>query len=183
MTFRRVIGDGIEIRQFELADAGAVFASVERNREYLREWLPWVDATHSPDDVRRFISRSLEQFRNNQGPSAGIWLDGALNGSVGCHPIDWADRCCSIGYWLDPAHRGKGVVTRCCASLLDYLFNGVGVHRVEIRCGTGNTASCAIPARLGFTREGILYEAQWVPDRWVDLVVWGMLKQNWKGRK
>jgi len=56
------------------------------------------------------------------------------------------------------------------------------MHRVEIRCGTGNHRSCAVPERLGFTREGVLREAQWVSGRWVDLVVWGMLEQEWKGR-
>jgi len=64
--------------------------------------------------------------------------------------------------------------------MLDYLFEELGLHRVEIRCGTGNTRSCAIPERLGFTREGLLREAEWVNDRWLDLLVWGMLEVEWR---
>ena len=54
------------------------------------------------------------------------------------------------------------------------------MHRVEIRCATGNTRSCAIPARLGFTREGVLREAEIVGGRFLDLVVWSLLEQDYQ---
>jgi ribosomal-protein-serine acetyltransferase len=181
--FRLAVAPGIEIRLFQMRDAEAVFAVVDRNREYLRQWLPWVDHTHSAEDVRQFIARVLAQFAADQGPQAGIWIEGDYRGSVGCHPVDWANRSCSIGYWIEAAQQGKGVITRCCATLLDYLFDEMGLHRVEIRCGAGNTRSCAIPERLGFTREGVARQGEWVNDRWVDLVVWGMLEEEWRARR
>jgi ribosomal-protein-serine acetyltransferase len=178
--FRRTVAPGIEMRQFELRDAETIFAVVERNREHLRKWLPWVEGTHSPEDVRPFILRAQAQFEAGQGPNAGVWVDGVLAGNVGCHAIHWANRNCSLGYWIDAAQQGKGLITRCCAAMLDYLFDELHLHRVEIRCGTGNTRSCAIPERLGFTREGLLRESEWVNDRWVDLVVWGMIREQWR---
>jgi ribosomal-protein-serine acetyltransferase len=178
--FRITVAPGIELKLLETADAKPLFAVVERNRVRLRQWLPWVDQTRSPEDIRLFILRVLDQEQANLGPQAGIWVDGVLSGTVGCHPIDWANRNCSLGYWLDCAHEGKGVITRCCASLLDYLFDELGIHRVVIQCGTGNARSCAIPERLGFSREGVLREAEWVNDHWVDLVVWGILEEDWR---
>jgi len=169
------------VRQFEPHEAEAVFASVERNRAYLREWLPWVDPTQSAQVVREFIHRSRVQYDNHQGPSCGIWMDGESIGSIGCHPIDWANRQAAIGYWIDPRHSGKGLVTQCCILLIDYLFD-LGIHRVVIQCGTRNTKSCAIPRRLGFVREGVMREGQWVNDRWVDLEVWSMLEDEWRKR-
>jgi ribosomal-protein-serine acetyltransferase len=171
---------GVEMKLFETSEAPRLFALVEQNRDRLRRWLPWVDQTHTPDEVRLFILRVLDQYHSNQGPQTGIWVDGVLAGTVGCHPIDWANRNCSIGYWVDSAQEGKGVITRSCAVLLDYLFDELGLHRVEIRCGTGNSRSCAIPQRLGFTKEGIAREAEWVGGRWVDLVVWGILEETWR---
>lgn len=178
--FQRTVAPGIEMRQFEPRDAETVFAVVDRNREYLRQWLPWVDGSRSPEDIRLFIARAQAQFEAGQGPNVGVWVEGVLAGNVGCHPIDWAHRSCSLGYWIDAAQQGKGTITRCCAAMLDHLFDGLRLHRVEIRCGTGNTRSCAIPERLGFTREGLLRQAEWVNDRWVDLVVWGMLEDQWR---
>jgi ribosomal-protein-serine acetyltransferase len=181
--FVRKVVPGIELRLFQLSDAEPIFAVVERNRAYLREWLPWVDVTASPEDLRRFIAKVQEQFAAGRGPQCGIWVDGGFAGSVGCHPIDWANRSCSIGYWIGQRHRGKGVVTRCCESLLDYLFEDLGLHRVSIQCGVGNLRSSAIPERLGFTREGITRDGEWVNDRWLDLVGWGMLEHDWRARK
>jgi ribosomal-protein-serine acetyltransferase len=181
--FHRRVAAGIEIKLFQPADAAAVFELTERDRSYLREWLPWVDRTHSATDVRQFIAEMvLPQWRDNRGPQCGIWLEGTLAGSIGCHPIDWQNRACSLGYWIASQHQGRGIVTRCAATMLDYLFGEMTLHRVVIQCGTGNVRSCAVPQRLRFTREGIAREAEWVGGRWVDLVVWSILYAEWSAR-
>jgi ribosomal-protein-serine acetyltransferase len=59
----------------------------------------------------------------------------------------------------------------------------LGLHRVTIHCGVENARSCAIPERLGFTREGITRDGEWVNDRWLDLVAWGMLEHDWRARR
>ena len=111
-----------------------------------------------PDGEETSYQASSKLYHPGHGGAAF----GAIIGAIGCHPIDWANRHCSIGYWIDAGDQRKGLVTRCCASMLDYLFDNVGLHRVEIRCGTANTRSCAIPQRLGFTREGVCFQADWV---------------------
>jgi ribosomal-protein-serine acetyltransferase len=181
--FHRVVARGLELRQFEPADAEAVFAMIDRNRARLREWLYWVDRTESAEQVREFIDAARQQWDEGLGPNAAILLDGKIGGSMGSHRFDLDRRNCSIGYWIDEAHAGKGIVTRCSAALLDYLFDEAGMHRVEIRCGTANARSCAIPERLGFTREGVLREAEWVGGRWIDLIVWGALEEEWRARR
>jgi ribosomal-protein-serine acetyltransferase len=181
--FVRPVAPGIELRLFDLKDADELFAVIEAERAHLREWLPWVDFSRSADDLRHFIERVRNQFALNQGPQAALWVDGCIAGSVGCHPIDWPNRHCSIGYWLRGSLQGRGIVSRACSAMLDYLFDELGLHRVTIQCGTGNRKSCAIPERLGFVREGVIRQGEWVNDHWVDLVVWGMLEEEWRGRR
>src|SRR5262249_13228462 len=136
--FRRSVAHGIEMRQFELRDADAVFTAVERNREYLRQWLPWVGQTRTTEDIRQVILRVTHQAETNQGPQVGIWVDGEIGGALGCHTIDWANRSSSLGYWVDAARQGRGLITQACAVMLDHLFLELALHRVEIRCGTAN---------------------------------------------
>jgi ribosomal-protein-serine acetyltransferase len=180
--FSSNLADGVELRILEERHAPDLFAAIERNRERLREWLPWVDRTHHDDQVREFIASALEQYAAGDGFHAAIWVNGNICGAIGMHAIRWEDRNVSIGYWLDAAAEGKGIMTRCVASLLDHLFTDLKLHRVEIRCGTGNRRSCSIPERLGFTREGIAREAQWVNDRFIDLMIWSMLQHEWRAK-
>lgn len=178
--FTRALGEGIELRLLEERDAEELFCTVDRNRARLRPWLNWVDRTVSAEDCRGFIRLAREQFAAREAMHVGIWEGGQLIGGSGHHRIDWTSRNTSIGYWLDSAAEGRGVVTRTCAVLLDYLFGELGLHRVEIRCATANTRSCAVPERLGFTREGILRQAEWAGDRYNDLVVWSILADEWE---
>jgi ribosomal-protein-serine acetyltransferase len=179
--FRLAVTPEIELRQLEPADAEACFETVARNRASLREWLPWVDRTHSAEDIRDYIRKvAIPQRENNQGPNCGIWVRWEYAGGLGCHPIDWGNRACSLGYWLDGRFRGRGLMTQCVTALLRYLFEELKLHRVTIRCATGNNRSCAIPERLGFRQEGVELEAEWVGGRWVDLVNWGILEQEWR---
>jgi len=180
-VFRRAVAPGIDIRLLEPGDAEAVFAAADRDRAYLREWLPWVDRTHSVEDVRRFIEEVVSpQWVGNRGPQCGIWMDGSLAGSIGCHPIDWANRSCSLGYWIESGRQGQGIVTRCVCEMLNYLFDTQRLHRVVIQCAVGNHRSCAIPERLGFTQEGVLRQAQLIGRRWLDLSTWSILEDEWR---
>lgn len=174
------IDDETELRLLKERHAEELFVLMNQNRKYLREWLPWLDTNKSLDDTEEFIKGSLEQFANNSGFQSGIWFRGRLVGVIGYHKIDWANRATSIGYWLGASFQGKGLMTKACRVLVDYAFNEFGLNRVEIRCAVENKKSRAIPQRLGFREEGIIRQAEWLYDRFVDHVVYGMLASEWQ---
>ena len=111
--------------------------------------------------------------------TTGIWAGGTLCGAIGLHPFDERHRSSSIGYWVDCGHEGRGIVTHACRAIVSEGFSEYGLHRIEIRCATGNDRSAAIAKRLGFIHEGVLREAEWLHDHWVDLNVFGMLQNVW----
>ena len=178
--FHISIDDDLELRLLEEADTAALFGLIDRNRAHLRRWLPWVDGTVVPADTTAFIEHSLQQFESNRGFQAGIWYRGTLVGVIGYHPIDWQNRQVEIGYWLGAGAQGHGVMTRACGALVDYAIYDLGLNRVQIRCATGNTRSCAVPQRLGFIREGVQLQAEWLYDHFVDLEVYRMLDREWR---
>jgi ribosomal-protein-serine acetyltransferase len=174
------IGDDAELRLLEERHAEALFALVERNREHLRRWLPWLDGTKAPGDTRAFIRSALNDFAKNNGFTAGIWYAGRLAGVIGFHGIDWAHRKTRLGYWCSAELQGRGLVTRACRALLTHAFRELGLNRVEIACATENQSSRAIPTRLGFTAEGASRDAEWLYDHFVDHVHYAMLARDWK---
>ena len=183
--FRASVRPGLELRILEERHAPIVFALVDRERPYLREWLPWVDGTLTEDDTLAFIKASLEQFGNNNGFAAGIWETSGdrhrLAGVIGTHKINWPNRKAELGYWLSREFQGKGIATEACRAVITHLLGELDLNRVEIHCATGNTKSCAIPRRLGFTLEGTLREGELCCGRYLDLNIFGMLKKDWRG--
>jgi ribosomal-protein-serine acetyltransferase len=159
--------------------AAELFALVDANRGYLRQWLPWLDQNTEVEHTRSFIRSGLERFAARDGFTCGLRHRGALAGVVGLHRVDWASRRTSLGYWLAEAHQGKGLMTRASATLLDHVFGEMGLNRVELHCAVANRRSCAIAERLGFTREGILRSHEWLYDHFVDLASYAMLAADW----
>lgn len=168
-----------EIRVFEESHAEILFQLIERNRGSLRQWLPWLDWSHTPADIAEHIRQSYSRFQQSNGFSAGIWIEGRLAGAIGIHAVDSRHRSSSIGYWLANEYRGAGVMTQSCSAVISAAFRHYRLHRVEIRCAAANLKSCAIPIRLGFTYEGTLREAEWLYDHFVDLHVYSMLEHDW----
>ncbi|QDU64062.1 Putative ribosomal N-acetyltransferase YdaF [Planctomycetes bacterium Pan216] len=169
-----------ELRPVALGDAEELFALVDRHRGSLRQWLPWLDDCTRLNQTRENLERALEQMEEDQGPHLTIRVRGVIVGRIGFHSIDWTNRRTSLGYWLAPEARGRGIMTRSCRALIDYALVERRLNRVEIRCAEGNRASRAIPERLGFPCEGKLAQAQWLYDHYVDLVVYRMLADEWR---
>ncbi len=177
------IDDDLMLRQLSEQDAPPLFAVIDSNRAFLREWLPWLDTSKSAEDTQYFVRTTLEQFSNNDGFAAGIWYKNSVVGIIGFHKVDWLNRSVEIGYWLAAAYQGKGIVTRACKAFINHAFDEWHLHRVQIRCAVGNSRSCKIPERLGFTREGIQRHAEFLYDRYVDLIIFGMLEDEWKSKR
>jgi ribosomal-protein-serine acetyltransferase len=178
--FRLTIQECVYLTLMEERHAEVIFAAVERDRAYLREWLPWVDMSTGVDDILKFIRRSLEQFANNEGLSAGIWCEGEFAGTVGTHKIDWLNRKVEIGYWLASKFQGRGIVTAGCRALTHHAFSEWKLNRVEIHCAIGNEKSCGIAKRLGFQFEGRQREGQLLNGKYVDINVYAMLASEWR---
>ena len=168
------------LRLVEESDDEELFALIDRNRAHLRGWLPWLDGNTTIDDSRAFILHSKEQHFSNRGFQAGVWYENKLAGIIGYHPIDWQNRIVMIGYWLGKEYQGKGIMTESCRLLINYAFDEYNLNRVEIRSATGNSKSCAIPERLGLTREGVIRDGEWLYDHFVDLFLYSMLATRWK---
>jgi ribosomal-protein-serine acetyltransferase len=173
--FSWVIDNEIELRMLEVRHAAELFALTNRNRGYLSVWLPWVRMTHEVGDTERFVRSVMGQHAAGDGFSAGIWHRNELCGVIGLHKIDWPNRSVSLGYWVAKDKQGSGIITKATRVVVEYCFHQLDLHRVEIRCGVENQKSQAIPRRLGFRQEGILRQAQWLGDRWTDLLVFSRL--------
>jgi ribosomal-protein-serine acetyltransferase len=170
------LGDGAVVRRLTLGDVPEIWALVEAERDRVAEWMPWVEATKTIEDQRRWVQQVLADERSLDG--AGIFVDGAYAGGTGLM-VDEFRISGEIGYWIASTHEGKGHVTRAVRAMIEIGFRELGLHRIFIRAGVDNVRSRAIPERLGFRPEGVLRGEGKGSRGFYDLVVFGMLEDEW----
>jgi len=177
---REDLGAGLELALAVPQHAEALFELINANREHLRRWLPFVDATRDVEYTRNFLKDQLRQLADGRALTLTIFYNGRAAGVTGLNRIDAVNRTASIGYWLDANLTGRGLMTRAVKRLIGLTFANFPVDRVEIHCAPGNEPSCAIPARLGFTREAVLRRALRAHEYVDDRVIWGLLREEWE---
>lgn len=176
------VDDDIALKFMELKDADRVYNLTEQSREYLREWLPWVDNSNSVEDTKAFIYDCLRGYAENKCLVTYILYKGEIVGVTGFNSINGAHRSAQIGYWLGKDYQGRGIMTRAVRAIVDYGFTGIGLNPVEIHAAVKNVKSRSIPEKLGFLNEGCIRQAEWLYDHYVDHMVYGILAEEWKNK-
>ncbi len=169
------------VRCYHPSDAPLLAASVTESIEHLRPWMPWVYS--EPEPLQEKVQR-LKRFRGlfdlGQDFVYGIFNpeETSLLGGTGLHTRLGEDQL-EIGYWIHKDHINRGLVTESTAALVKVAFEIIHVHRIEIHCDPQNTASAAIPRKLGFTHEGTLRAKTRFLDSWSNSMIWGFLKSEY----
>lgn len=104
-------------------------------------------------------------------------------GLAGVDEVDLHSRVARISATiLEPAERGKGLGTDAHRALVSYLFLHRGLLRIEAFVAAGNTAARAVMKRLGFVEEGVLRSRVFAHGQRHDVVVLGLLHDDWSRR-
>ena len=161
--------------------SSALYELVDPNRARLARWFPWVDdATDAPFAGRVASSAprgAIARSTATASGSADDWRAGATCGSFGSDDIG------ELGFWLDEALVGRGLVTRAAQALMTRGFEEEGLHRVQLRAGVDNLRSRAVARRLRLKEEGVLRGAGKVGGGlYVDLVIYGPVVDDWRIR-
>ena len=179
MAIKLKVDESIVLELIDHHHAETLYQLVKINRQHLREWLPWVDHMRSVDDFRKYINSSKQRYANHAEMGYVVMANHVMIGRLGLYNIDLHNKSASIGYWLSQQWLGKGIITRCCKTVIDEGFRHLHLNRIEIRAALENYKSQAIPERLGFKKEGIIRQGEFVNNQFVDLYVYSILKEEW----
>jgi ribosomal-protein-serine acetyltransferase len=181
--FSHEIDKNLKLSLPELWRADDITSVVRSNLKHLQPWMPWAVDDYSVDSAKEWIQRTLSEFAEDGRFNAIILVDDEVVGTIGFHDLNTANGSASIGYWIDKKFEGKGIVTRCCRTLIDYLFDVRGLNRIQINCSVDNKRSRAVPERLGFTLEGIHRQVERVQGKFGDWAVYSILREEWIDKK
>ncbi|TVR20114.1 MAG: GNAT family N-acetyltransferase [Anaerolineaceae bacterium] len=164
------------------AHAPALFAIVERDRAYLRQWQNWPDNILTLDHMRELINISHSKTRQQSGYDMVIVYSGRVAGKIGVVAINNKAGYHEIGYWLGHGFQGRGLMTRATSLITSHAICQHDAAAVHIRCAAPNLRSRAIPERLGYRLAKIHTQYLWIHGEYYDDTIYVMRRKDWYRR-
>ncbi|MBF9252792.1 GNAT family N-acetyltransferase [Pontibacter sp. 172403-2] len=175
------VAESLYLRPVAVSDAPVLFSLIDKQRPYLRQWLPFVDASREVGDTEMFL-QYVTAKGNIHDKVFVIMYQHEVSGLISFKAIDYQHRKLEIGYYLSEQQQGKGIMLRSCQALVNYAFEMMDMNRIQIKVGVGNLRSSNIPQKLGFTLEGVQREAEFLNGRFHDLELYSLLQREWQQR-
>ena len=172
----------LRLRPLRLTDVDDVFAYASNPN--LTRYTLW-DTHRTREDSFRFV-HNYAQSRYEEGhadPLGLILKDGpdAVIGTVGVFWNTRENRALELGYALAEPYWGRGLIAEAGRAVIDYAFASTDALRVQAHHMAENVASGRVLEKLGLTREGTLRQALWHRGRAWDIVVYSLLRAEWRG--
>ena len=104
-------------------------------------------------------------------------------GHVGLYRIDHRIGCAEFGIMIgDRSYHGRGLGRACTQFAVDYGFRELNLNRIDLRVLATNTAAIHLYRSLGFEQEAQLRQAQYKSGVYVDILIMGMLREDYFAR-
>jgi [ribosomal protein S5]-alanine N-acetyltransferase len=172
------------LRTLTEADYEAWYEVRRRCHEWLVHWEPRPrGAPPMSEDRANFASRCVIRERERQlgtGFGFGIFVTDRFCGEVTLSSIQRGPfQSAFIGYWVDEARAGQGIVPEAVVAVLRFAFESLHLHRVEISIIPRNRASRRVVEKLGIRLEGIAERFLEIDGTWEDHCRYAMTSEEW----
>ena len=116
------------------------------------------------------------------GSTFAIEVDGEMIGQCGLFDEDLTAHTVGLGITIgDAAYWGRGYGRECVQLLLTYAFRYHNYHKIWLHVNSVNERAIRAYAACGFVEEGRLRSHVWNDGAYCDLVVMGILRDEWEG--
>jgi ribosomal-protein-alanine N-acetyltransferase len=171
----------VGLRPIKMADAREWSRLRRQNASWLKPWeatLP-PGSRGTPPTVRAMIRDLRRQARTGKALPFVVTLDDVPVGQVTVNGITWGSACwAQVGYWVESAHAGEGIIPTAVALAVDHCFFGLGLHRIEIAIRPENTASLRVVEKLGFRLEGAAPRYLHIDGGWRDHQLYALTREE-----
>lgn len=134
-------------------------------------------------DVNNLLNNFKKEYYDER---AIIWsicnkkYDNEVIGLFRCYDMDLEQRRARIKFELDKKFWKQGVMTEVLKTAIPYGFNSFNFNRIDALVDIGNSASMGLLLKCGFKTEGVLRQYEYIGDRLSDIVIFSILKREWK---
>lgn len=167
----RLAHGSLGVRPLLPSDRRAWTEQRARNRWWLQEW----EATLPPESppghpsYRSMMRELRRQVHEGRCLPFALTVEDDFVGQVTVNNIVMGSAMFgSVGYWIDERQAGHGYMPTAVAMVIDYCFQTVGLHRIEIAIRPENTASLRVVEKLGISSVGFSPRYLHIAGAWRD---------------
>ena len=183
-----LLGKRIQLRPLNDDDFSSWSEVRLRNAEWLLRWEPLRPA-YAPDPaVERsaFVNRCRARERETAADQAypfGIFIDGAFAGEINLNNVArGALQSGTLGYWIDQAQAGHAYMSEAVVVMLDFAFDRLDLHRIEICIVPRNSNSKRVVEKIGLRFEGTAERYLQIAGVWEDHLRYAITSEEWTER-
>lgn len=177
--------ESITVRTVHRKDAPRLQFLLDIDRAWLGKWevtLPWQGPNPPAPSLRSvesMIRSLLKMSRKGESFPFVIEHEGEIVGQLNVGQVYYGgSMTATIGYWIYSQSAGKGIMPVAVALVTDYLFDAVGLHRVEICVVTDNRPSQRVVEKLGYRFEGVREAFIHINGEWRDHNSYALVKED-----
>jgi ribosomal-protein-alanine N-acetyltransferase len=183
LTEPHLLEQPVSLRPVRVSDARMWREIRVRNASWLRPWEPTNPETPLyRSNLGPYIAMVRAMRREARQGQAIPWVvayGGAFVGQLTIGSITWGSaRSGQVGYWIDEAYAGHGVIPTTLAMAVDHCFGVIGLHRLEASIRPENQASRRVVEKLGFREEGIRVRQLHINGAWRDHVCYALTAEE-----
>jgi [ribosomal protein S5]-alanine N-acetyltransferase len=94
--------------------------------------------------------------------------------------VDKTNKRGELGYWMGRAYWGRGYATEAVKRLLTFGFEDLNLNKMWALAISRNTASISVLQKAGLQKEGTLSQHKFLLNRFEDVEVFGLLKEDYE---
>lgn len=165
------------LRDARLTDAAALYR-LRSNPEVMK----YLDRplAKSVGEAEAFIQRIIDAAAKNEGITWAMTSTGTdgLIGTIGFWKIDQEHYRGEIGYLMDPAFQGRGLMQEAMVEVISYGFDTMKLHSIEANVNPANVASIRLLERMRFDREAYFKENYYYDGKFIDSAIYSLLNKS-----
>lgn len=173
----RVAGPTLELRPPEGADAPALLA-LGRDPEVTR-WFSWGPYRTLAEPLAYIEDQAARRERGEQLDLVVVHRDHGPVGVTGLSEPHPRDRRAVVGSWLGRPYWGTGLNAEAKALVFHLAFRRLGLERLGAYADVRHARSQRALEKVGFRREGVLRGFHRHAGEAKDVVVFGLLREDW----
>lgn len=151
-------GEKVWLRVPQMADYAEWSHLRGTSESFLRPWEPeWAPDELTRSAFRRRLRYYQRDVRDGTGYAFFLFRNDdnkLLGGATLTNARRGVSQSVSIGYWVGAPYSRQGFMTAALRSLVPFVFNNLGFHRLEAACLPTNLASRRLLENCGFEQEG-----------------------------